>query len=228
MARKFEIGPNYYAWHLEQCEEVAFTDFYLKVAPFIPPTETWKVELENHFYYHGNGLAQVYIDRLNAIARKHSIERFDLQETDISDYGRTNNKLYRAETRSRIRTEIQEATTDERTTRVTRAKAEMQALPPPHFTFEQFKARRDQYSSASKLSREEVSKRLVASQVAMVPPKPKTLPQSSAIKMLKHASPAMWPVVIGKLSPDDALDILDEIQDQEVRDKLIEHSLSAM
>jgi hypothetical protein len=226
MARKYEIGPDYFAWNLEQCEEVVLIATFEETKKFIPPGEIWQTEFENHFFIHGNGIAQTYIDQLNAVRRRHGLDRFELRETDLSDYGRTPNKQFRSETRNRIRQELREMPTNERIKRIERANAEIQILPAPHYTYEQWKQRRDQYASQSRLSREEIARRNAALAPPPPPPRPKSLDAQKALTMLKFASkPDIIQAIIGKLSADDALEMLPEIENENIRDELIRHSL---
>lgn len=226
MARKYEFS-NTPAWNLEQCEEVVLIDAYLEVEPFIKPTDSWRVEFENHFFTHGNGIAASFIDQINAVRRRKGLETIEIKETDISDYARAPNKQLKSETRKRVLDDLRKASTDERVRRVHRARAEMQVLPPPHYTFEQWKAKRDQIIHQNQASFMEVKRRIEAAALPpQATPKPKSLPAEKAIKMLKFATkPEVIQSIIAKLSADDALEVLPEIESNDIRDELIRHSL---
>ena len=62
MARKFEYKPGGFAWNPEKCEEIVVIAGYDEIARYVPPDQVWKVEFENHFFGHGNGLAFDHLD----------------------------------------------------------------------------------------------------------------------------------------------------------------------
>jgi hypothetical protein len=103
----------------------------------------------------------------------------------------------------------------------------MDALPPPHLTYEQYKARRDWLKPHPALTFEEITKRVVAQQgVNAIPQMSKpTIPPERAARMLTLASLSIWPEIIPKLSADDALDVAEKVTDAELRDALSKHSL---
>ena len=84
------------------------------------------------------------------------------------------------------------------------------------------------------LSRAEVARRLRASQQSTAPipapepAKPANLPLEKAVVMLKYAKdPELRSGIIAKMSSDDALLAVEKIEDTDVRDALIRHSLAA-
>src|SRR6516225_9073364 len=54
-----------------------------------------------------------------------------VRETEVFDYGRSQDRRFKADHRRRIREELKDASTDERQRRIEGAKAEEQRLPPP-------------------------------------------------------------------------------------------------
>ena len=59
------------------------------------------------------------------------------------------------------------------------------------------------------------------------PQKPASLPAQKALTMLKHANREdVIERIIEKLSPDDVLAMLPDIENKEIADKLILHSLA--
>jgi hypothetical protein len=232
MARKWEIKPNVFAWNLEICEEIVLIDAYIDASQYIAATETWKHDFENHFFVHGNGIANEYIDHINSVRRRRAQAPIKFIETDLLDYGRSTDKLMKSENRKRAFDELKSASTDERLRRVSRAKAEVELLPPPHQTYEQYKERRNTWVRENSESWEQARRRK-AVETANAPPTapppliPKSLPAQKAIALLKHAtSEAVIDRIIEKLSPDDVLSILPEIENKEIADRLILHSLA--
>ena len=104
------------------------------------------------------------------------------------------------------------------------AKAEAESLPPPHRTYEEYKAWQQQLQKASVLSREEVTRRVLA-QKATSPSQPMTTER--ATKMLTLASRNLWGEIIPKLSAEGALEVAEKVADVELRDALVKHSLDA-
>jgi hypothetical protein len=141
-------------------------------------------------------------------------------------------KLLKSETRRRLRDEYYQAGASERQRMVEKAMAEAAKLLPPHRTFEETKRRRTNWSTENLLSRAEVAKRLQATKRAEMEQQPEqakataALPLDRALIMLRFASdPDLRSSIIEKLSPDDALLAIEQVEDAAVRDALIWHSL---
>jgi hypothetical protein len=232
MGRKYEPKPNFYVWNLEQCEEIVLIDAYIEACQYVPASEPWKQEFDNHFFQHGNGVAFSFIDQINAVRRRRASPPIQFVETDVFDYGRSPEKTMKSETRKRLLQELRDAPTDERIRRVNRAKGEVEMLPAPHQTWEQYKERNSQYIRENTESWEQVRRRkaLEAASAPPTPPtpqKPPSLPAQKAITLLKHVtSEAVIDRIIEKLSPEDVLSMLPEIENKEIADRLILHSLS--
>jgi hypothetical protein len=229
MARKWEITQSQYAWNFEQCEEIVLIAGYEEIRSFIPPGETWAEEFENHFFQHGNGVAFRYVDEINAVRRRRVVPRLEYRETDVFEYGRSTNKFMKSEYRRRMREELNAASVDVRLRMVTQALEDMAGLLPPHITYEDYKNNKRRFSSESDLSREEVGRRLRARQQSDAPvPRPlPSLPPDKVLTMLKYATnPDLRSKIIDNLSADDALAAVGQIEDADLRDALILHSLT--
>jgi hypothetical protein len=229
MARRYEYMPGRHAWNLEKCEEEILIAGYEEICRFIPPDQRWKADFENHFFDHGNCVAVEFIDALNAVRRRRGLDVI-VRETDIYDYGRSPDKLLKSNHRRRVREELKNESAHVRQHRVELAKAEAEKLPPPHMTYDDYKARQHKQRAESALSLEEVTKRLLA-QKAASPPQPlakTTLTLERATKMLNLASRNLWDEIIPKLSAEDALEVAEKITDVELRDALVKHSLGAL
>src|SRR6516162_5670014 len=152
MAQKFEISGGY-AWNLEQCEEEIVIAAYEEIYRYIPADQTWKYELETHFFEIGDGVAAEFVDSINAVRRRCGLDVIVIRETDVYEYGRSSDKRVKADHRRRIREELKDASADEHQRRIEGAKAEEQRLPPPHRTYEQHKAWKQQQQEAQAASR---------------------------------------------------------------------------
>jgi hypothetical protein len=233
MARKWEINEGVYAWNMEQCEELLLIAGYEEIKPNIAPGLKWPDEFENHFYQHGNGIACYLLDEINAVRRRLVLPRLEYLETDVLEYGRSTNKLMKSETRRRVRADLASVSLEIRQKMVARALEETKALVPPHIPYEEYKSRRQQFSADSLLSRAEIARRLRASEqaaapIAPPPAKPANLPLEKAVVMLKYAKdPELRSGIIAKMSSDDALLAVEKIEDTDLRDALIRHSLAA-
>jgi hypothetical protein len=229
MARKYEYTPGRHAWNLEKCEEEVLIAAYEEICRFIPPEQRWKIEFENHFFDHGNGVAVEFLDSVNAARRRRGLDAIVIRETDVFDYARSPDKLLKSSHRRRVREELRDARMDVRERRVELAKAEAERLPRPHMTYDEYKARRQQHRAESVLSFEEITKRLVAQKAASPTQPPTTKPTLNlerAAKMLTLASRSVWSEIIPKLSAEDALDVAERVTDGELRDALVMHSLA--
>ncbi|WP_428488122.1 hypothetical protein [Rhodopila sp.] len=229
MGRKWEITQSQYAWNFEQCEELLLIAGYEEIKPYIPFNENWVEEFENHFYRHGNGVAFRYVDEVNAVRRRRALPKLEFRETDVFDYGKSTNKLVKSEHRQRVRADLLAASVNIRSRLVSQALSEAKALPEPHQTFEEWKANRRRFANDAELSREEAARRFRAFEQVdgSVSSRQLNLAPDRAVTMLKYASsPELRQEIIGKLSPDGALAAVEQVDDADLRDALIRHSLT--
>lgn len=148
------------------------------------------------------------------------------KETDLDDSGRYPDKLQRSERRRRVRQELEQATASAQQKIVEAALAEMERLLPPHLTFEEYKARNDQWSEQSRLSREEVVKRSRAVQEAQQAQS--VTMRDRTLRMLRLATdPDLQAKIISRVSSEDALNLAEQIEDARLRDMLVLRSLEA-
>jgi hypothetical protein len=228
MARKFEYTQQRFAWNPEKCEEEIIIAAYDEIVSFIPADQKWNAEFENHFCDHGNGLTVETCDAINAVRRRRGLGIIVMRETDVYDYARFADKLLKSNQRRRIRDELKAASLDVRQQRIEHAMAEERRLPPPHMTYDEYKARR-QLQQRCTLSYEEITKRKLALQAASTAQRlTKTLTPERAAKMLSLASSNIWDDIIRKLSAEDALEVAEKITDTQLRDALVRYSLNAL
>ena len=228
MAQKFEFSGGY-AWNVEQCEELLLIAGYEEIYRYIPADQTWKYELETHFFEIGDGVAAEFVDSINAVRRRCGLDVIVIRETDVYEYGRSSDKRVKADHRRRIREELKDASADERQRRIEGAKAEEQRLPLPRTTLEEYKVRKQQQARPG-LTPKEINKRAIVRQAASTAPtKPKLSFVECAIKMLTlTTSPSIRGDIIQNLSADEALEVAEKIEDTELRDALVKHSLGAI
>jgi hypothetical protein len=227
MAQKFEI-PGGYAWGPEQCEELILIAGYEEIYRYISADQTWKYDFETHFFDRGVGVAVKFVDAINAVRKRYGLEVIVVRETDVYDCGRSQDRRFKADHRRRIREELKDASADERRRRIEGAKAEEQRLPPPRTTLEEYKVRKQQ-QARSGLTSKELSKRAIAHQAASTAPtKPKlSLVERTAKMLTLTTSLSIRGEIIQNLSADDALEVAERIEDTELRDALVRHSLGA-
>jgi hypothetical protein len=229
MARKWEINSSQYAWNFEECEELVLIAGYEEIKSSVPPSVTWPIEFENHFYQHGNGVAFRYVDEINAVRRRLVKPRLDYIETDVFEYGRSSIKLMKSEHRRRVRDELATASIEVRLRMVARALEDMKGLPPPHLTFEQYKANNRKFSDESDSSRKEAGRRLQAlerSTIRISKPPP-VLSLEQKVMALNFASgPDLRAKIIETMSPDEALGTLALVENADLRDALIRRGFS--
>jgi hypothetical protein len=226
MGRKYEFASGKYAWNLEKCEEEVLIAGYEEIVPYIPPDQTSvKTEFENNFFATGNGVAIFYIDFINTVRKRRGLVPTFIRETQASDYVRSADRGERASNRCQTRQELRDLSEDERRRRVQAAEVEIARQPEPHFTYEEYEARRTQLKNDTRLSAEEVSRRIAVRETKRAD-EARTLSPKLAARMLGLASKAMYPEIIAKLRAEDALDVAAEIDDSELRDLLVRHSLS--
>jgi hypothetical protein len=231
MARKYEYMPERLAWSFEKCEELILIAAYEEIRQFIAPNQTWFREFENHFYDHGNGVAFDFIDRINAVRRRRGLDALDIKETDILDYGRSPDKLFKSEHRRRVRDEISRTSVDVRQNRIEQAKVEAAQLLPPHLPYEEWrKTRRFGQSSNAQLSRQEIRMREAALSAASAPritPNKPALEIEKVTKMLSLASdPCIRIEIISTLSAEHALEVAEMVTEPELRNALVSHSFA--
>ena len=230
MARKFEYLPGRYAWNPEKCEEVLLISGYDEVSCYIPPDQPWKEEFENHFFEHGNGISFEYLHHINAERRRRGLLTIEIRETDIFDYARSRDKLFKSNHRQQLRVDISSASVDVRQNRVAQAKVEAERLPPPHLSFEDHKARQAQQCMESRLSREEITKRQLACRTAdtakSTQAKPSLDPEMAAKMLPLVTDVTTQGDIISRLSSQGALEVAERLMDPDLRNALVKHSLA--
>jgi hypothetical protein len=233
MARKYELKPNYYAWLMERCEDRLLIAEFDDIEGRIAADQSWKRDFTDHFYMHGNGIAFRFIAAINAVRRRLGRPVFNFEETNIYDYGRISDRLQKSELRRQMREEYLGLDTPGRIRWRQNAEDEIAALPPPHYTHEEWKNMRRQRYGGTVLTSAEIVTRAQA--VAQSQPQRTTAkPDDKArvITQLKLVQPlpdnsALISEILAKLKPDDALDIASDFDDPGIRAALVRHSLAA-
>jgi hypothetical protein len=134
----------------------------------------------------------------------------------------------KSERRQRVRDELATMPTDQRARLLEHARAEVARLPPPHIPYEVYKANKKRLAEEADASRDEVGRRMRAFQTDAGRPKV-NLDVEKALKMLSLVSdPNLRLEIIDRLSSDDALEAASRVEDAELRDALVRHSLTAL
>jgi hypothetical protein len=158
MARKFEYRsiPGRYFWNLDPCEEVRVTARYVRMHNSIP--SDLERRFEQYYFEFGRPLASEDLNELNAASKSHGLEPIELRETEVTEYARSPD-----ETKSQYRKQLREvfikATPEFLAERLEQAEAEEKRLPPAHFTYEQFKLRKQQQDTPPPLGQEGIPRR---------------------------------------------------------------------
>jgi hypothetical protein len=232
MARKYAFGTNRFAWNLNRCEEILIITAYNEIARFVPPDLEWLHEFEHIFYDAGKGIGFHLLAAINEVRKRKRLKPLVLRETDIGPNERRLDSTLRAKERRRLRDELATLSPPKRAEAVEEATEQAASLPPPHFTWDQYRARQDWIDDdRHTLTQEEISRRLnaVASTAAAAPPvKPaREAADARFIKMLTLASdPALHEEIISALEPDAALDLAERVEDPALRNALVRRSIS--
>ena len=228
MARKFEYRPEHYAWHLEKCEEELFILAYEEICRFIPADQKWKTLFEINFFDQGWGLSFEDLESINSVRRRRGLLDVVVRETGVYEYGRTPDKQMKSNQRRQVREDLKDLSDEMRQYRFEFALAEEAMLPAPYQTYEEYRARQSQQREAGSLTMEEVTKRVLAQQnIRLGRPVAGLLSPARAARMLAIVSPTLWSEIIPKLSADDALQVAESVNEPELRDALVKHSLEA-
>jgi hypothetical protein len=230
MARKYEYMPGRLAWCFEKCEELILIGAYEEIRPFVGLDQTWPREFENHFYDQGNGIAVEFVDQINAVRRRRGRDALHIKETDILDYGRSRDKLFKSEHRRRVRDEFRCASVVVRQNLIEQAKIEAEHLLPPHSPYDEWRKTRRSSQNSDSLSYREIRMRTAAVLAARASQNTKpTLDVEKATKMLSLASdPSIRNEIISSLPAEQALEVAELVTEPELRNALVAHSFACV
>jgi hypothetical protein len=228
MARKYEFRSGVYGWAAEACEEEVFIDAYDEIRAFVTPGQTWKVDFEHHFFDRGQGISVSFLDLINGVRKRRALQLVELRETEVYDYGRSPDRLNKAKQRRRVWMELIGAGPSERSRRIDTARAEMAILPPPHFSFEEYKARNQKMSVAPTLDFHEIARRVDALREASRRVPNTRIDASLIAKIFALANSELHAELTSKLSPVEAVDVAEQITDPKLRHALMKHIVSTM
>jgi hypothetical protein len=225
---------------MERCEEKWLLAAYFEIERRIPPTsKRWKDEFEFNFFDHGNGVTEEMLVHINAERRRRNLDPIKITETDIFDYGRYPTKLEKSVMRRQMRDEYLNLDTLEKMRWKSLAIRETVALPPPHYTLEEYEQRNGckpdgVLSARERQLRMEAIVRAGPPMASQPPAQPSTATKfdttSKAIRQLKLVTnPETIAKIIAALSPDDALAIAEStlISTPELVDALVLRSVDA-
>jgi hypothetical protein len=229
MARKFELSPGKYVWYLDWCEEILVITAYNEIARFIAPGQAiWSHDFERFFYEKGAPLGFYLIDRINDVRKRKNLKTLTFRETDVSEYGRIGDRAERAKARRALRDQITELDPKGVAAMIEKATIATDALPPPHFTYEEWKANHERQKSESQASRAAVTLRL-AQQRADEYRAASEIRMARTMKMLSLVTDkALLDTIIASLNPDEALGLAEQIEDPVLRNELVRYSISSL
>jgi hypothetical protein len=229
MARYFEIGSNRLAYNMERCEEVVLIDAYLKVRDRLQATSQTRNDFDYYFFSQGQGIAAAVIDGLNLELRRAGFPALEFPETTVYDYGRTSDRTWKAQQRAKIKAELETINTADRERIVASALAEKQALPAPHRTWEEYKEDRERDAEELRQAREAAQRDAMRQRLVtpMTPPKP--LQAEIAAKLLAAtADEELHDEIIARVPGETTLALIELVDDQALRDKLIRRALTQL
>src|ERR1044072_4530771 len=112
MARLYRIGKHHIGYNFELSEERYFLACYHEIESRIPPTAQWQRTFLDNFYRHGNGVFDSAIDAINAERRRLGLDVMEFEETDIYDYARNANRMWKSQQRQTMRDQYLKLATD--------------------------------------------------------------------------------------------------------------------
>lgn len=247
MARIYRIGKHHIGYNFELCEERYFLACYHEIEPRIPPTAQWHRTFVDNFYRHGNGVSDSAIDAINAERRRLGMEVMEFSETDIYDYARNTDRMWRSQQRQSMRDQYLKLDTANRVRWRDTAHDEMQHLPPPHRTLQEIEAeqrereeainrqvleRRQRALEAARASDAEAQKQLVLPGKDDQPDRPDVSPHSEQINRFRRlfalaSKEETIERLLSKLTVEQALEIAEDSEDAELRDRLVNRILDA-
>jgi hypothetical protein len=221
-----------YGWAMERCEEKVLIACYENIALRIPANTFWKADFEDHFFRHGNGVSESYLNHVSADCRRQNHPTVVIVETAVYEYARSFDKPRKCEMR---RTMLQEYKSLNPTGKIRwrmEAEAEMYKLMPPHLTLvEQESRSKSQMVSILSIRERELRAQALA-QAMPVPSQPSlangnTAGLDRATRLLRLTKkPEIIAKIVADMSPDDAFQLTEQFEGPpDVLDALIERSL---
>ncbi len=230
MARKFELSSGKYAWSLDRCEEILVITAYNEIVRFIAPDQAaiWSHDFERLFFEKGAPLGFYLIERINDVRKRKNLKTLTFRETDVSEYGRITDRAERAKARRALRDEISDLDSKGLAAMIERATLAVDALPPPHFTYDEWKATNERRKIESQVSRAAATLRL-AQQSAEEGRATSENRMTRTMKMLALTTDqALLDQIIASLNPDEALGLAERIEDPDLRNELVRHSINSL
>jgi hypothetical protein len=228
MARKFELSVGKYAWNFDRCEEILVITGYNEILRFIAPDHTlWSRDFERLFYDQGTPLGFYLIERINEVRKRKNLKALTFRETDVSEYGRVTDRSERAKARRALRDQISELDPKGLAVMIDKATIATEALSPPHLTLEELKAKRKKTDQETQISRAAAGL-LLAQQKAEKDRAAAENRMARIEKMLTLATAqSLRDQIVASLSPEEALDMAGRVDDFDLRDQLVRHSMSS-
>jgi hypothetical protein len=233
MARIYELKPGVGSggrgWAADECEEKWLIAEYAEIRGRIPAT-TWKSDFEMHFYELGSGISHYSLKMINTHLRRIGREPVVLVETNIGDYARNPDKVTKAKIRCALRDRYLTLGAADKIRWQESARDAASALDPPHRTFDELSATKRETNGNMGLSETEMEHRTKALKATTLAAE-EAQTRDRLARVLRQLKLAKRPELVAKaietLNPDEALDLAEQIEDQDMRDMLVERSLEA-
>jgi hypothetical protein len=213
---------------MERCEEVVLIDAYLKVRDRMQATDRTRTDFEFYFFEKGQGISSQTIDGLNLELRRASLPPLKFCETVIFDYGRNADRAWKARERGKIKTELEEASDEARTTMVAYAQAEAARLSPPHRTWEEYREDRERQEEENRLARETAYRDAARQRLLNPAPSKPLAPDLAAALLVATDDETLQDEIIARVAGDQIVALIEKLTDQSLRNKVVRRALTQL
>lgn len=245
MARRYETYTSQCGWAMEPCEERLFIAFYEDVRGNIDPSIKWPDKFEIGFYQEGFGVLDMYRNSINKVRLRLDLPIFTIRETDVGEYARRDERAMKSARRHEWRNEYLSLNNDGKVNWRTESQQEVDSLPPPHASREEYVATfGPKNSEPVGLGPAERARRERALLAASQSDQPEPPPTRSAptplitpvslpgltMRLLRLAarSPDALARLAGKISLEQAIEAAEKVEDEVARNALVMHAIDSM
>ena len=224
MARKYAyFNQSRFGWATETCEEKVLIACYENIRSRIPENTFWKSDFEDHFYRHGSGVADTYLQRINAECHRLNQPTVDIVETEVYEYGKSYDKAFKVSRRLHWLSEFRELDKAQKLRFRLDAEVEISRLPPARQTLESLMVGRSMLPADHLSARERAMRSQALETVSATGTAPSI---ERALRQLQlSTNPDVKAKIVAKQTPDDALKLAELIAEPDIKDLLISRSL---
>jgi hypothetical protein len=237
MARLFEIGQRILCWNCNECEERALIAAYCDIKSRVPASpQRWIDEFEQEYFTVGSALMASTLAHINMHRKRLDRSEFILQESNADALARNGIRAERASIRRQILNEYEPLGKIDREKWWMSAMAEIARQAPPHRTWEEYKQNKAEVERDEEINLSERTRRAAA--IAVHRERPvltvKSVPYRNKSERLLAAAATLPPEmamaaqtkIVTKITSDEALDLLEAIDDPALKLILIERVLA--